>query len=185
MWQKRCLVVAPVLAFVMMTTAAQLWRQLEQSDLPTPTATPITLIVMRVCAQAPSNGRVHPGDYGRNSAQYTGPIFRPGRVQLQRDQHLPEHLCSPQPGSLTTRSSPATGWASTPPVRSRDARASPRLPERCKPASADWSRPIAIAVQPMSAVATFMRIQRRGAGKISTGLSTMRRRRFDTTGAGR
>jgi hypothetical protein len=55
MWQKRCLVVAPVLAFVM-TTLLLSCGSSSTSPTPVATATPITLIVMRVCAQAPSTG---------------------------------------------------------------------------------------------------------------------------------
>jgi hypothetical protein len=55
MWQKRCLVVAPVLAFVMMTLLLSCGGS-SSNPTPTPTATPITLIAVRVCAQFPSNG---------------------------------------------------------------------------------------------------------------------------------
>jgi hypothetical protein len=55
MWQKRCLVVAPVLAYVM-TTLLLSCGSSSSTPVPSPTATPITLIAMRVCAQAPSNG---------------------------------------------------------------------------------------------------------------------------------
>jgi hypothetical protein len=55
MWQKRCLVLAPVLAFVMMTLLLSCGGS-SSTATPSPTATPITLIAMRVCAQAPSNG---------------------------------------------------------------------------------------------------------------------------------
>jgi hypothetical protein len=54
MWQKKCLVVAPVLAFVMTTLLLSCGGSTSTSA-PAPTSTPITLIVMRVCAQAPSN----------------------------------------------------------------------------------------------------------------------------------
>ena len=60
MWQKRCLVVAPVLAYVIvmvvMTTLLPSCGSSSTTATPVPTATPITLIVMRICAQAPSNG---------------------------------------------------------------------------------------------------------------------------------
>jgi hypothetical protein len=55
MWQKRCLVIAPVLAFVMTTLLLSCGGS-TSNPLPASTATPITLIVMRVCAQAPSTG---------------------------------------------------------------------------------------------------------------------------------
>lgn len=55
MWQKRCLVVAPVLAFVMTTLLLSCGGSSSNSTAAA-TATPITLIVMRVCAQPPSNG---------------------------------------------------------------------------------------------------------------------------------
>ena len=60
MWQKRCLVVAPVLAYVIvmvvMTTLLPSCGSSSTTATPVPTATPITLIVMRICAQAPFNG---------------------------------------------------------------------------------------------------------------------------------
>jgi hypothetical protein len=60
MWQKRCLVVAPVLAYVIvmvvMTTLLPSCGSSSTTATPVPTATPITLIVMRICAQDPSNG---------------------------------------------------------------------------------------------------------------------------------
>src|SRR5512146_552322 len=55
MWQKRCLIVAPVLAFVMTTLLLSCGGS-SNNTAPVPTSTPITLIVMRVCAQAPSTG---------------------------------------------------------------------------------------------------------------------------------
>lgn len=55
MWQKKCLVLAPVLAFVMTTLLLSCGGS-SSTATPSPTATPITLIEMRVCAQAPSNG---------------------------------------------------------------------------------------------------------------------------------
>lgn len=55
MWQKRCLVVAPVLAFVMTTLLLSCGGS-SSTALPSPTATPITLIQLRICEQAPSNG---------------------------------------------------------------------------------------------------------------------------------
>jgi hypothetical protein len=55
MWQKRCLVVAPVLAFVMTTLLLSCGGSSNNST-PIATDTPITLIVMRVCAQPPSTG---------------------------------------------------------------------------------------------------------------------------------
>ncbi len=55
MWQKRCLIVGPVLAFVMTTLLLSCGGG-SSSSAPSPTVTPITLIVMRVCAQAPSTG---------------------------------------------------------------------------------------------------------------------------------
>jgi len=56
MWQRRCLVVAPVLAFVMTTLLMSCGNNSSSNSAPAPTSTPITLIVMRVCAQAPSTG---------------------------------------------------------------------------------------------------------------------------------
>jgi len=60
MWQKRCLVVAPILAYVIvmivMTTLLPSCGSSSTTATPVPTATPITLIVMRICAQAPSTG---------------------------------------------------------------------------------------------------------------------------------
>jgi hypothetical protein len=53
MWQKRCLVVAPVLAFVMTTLLLSCGSN-SSSSAPVATATPITLIVMRICGQPPS-----------------------------------------------------------------------------------------------------------------------------------
>ena len=55
MWRKRCLVIAPVLAFVMTTLLLSCGGSTSRTA-PVPTSTPITLIVIRVCAQAPSNG---------------------------------------------------------------------------------------------------------------------------------
>jgi hypothetical protein len=54
MWRKRCLVIAPVLAFVMTTLLLSCGGSTSRTA-PVPTSTPITLIVVRVCAQAPSN----------------------------------------------------------------------------------------------------------------------------------
>lgn len=53
MWQKRCLVVAPVLAFVMTALLLSCGNN-SSNSAPAPTSTPITLVVMRVCAQPPS-----------------------------------------------------------------------------------------------------------------------------------
>ena len=53
MWQKRCLIVAPVLAFVMMTLLLSCGGSSSNST-PAPTSTPITLIGIKICAQAPS-----------------------------------------------------------------------------------------------------------------------------------
>ena len=55
MWRKRCLVIAPVLAFVMTTLLLSCGGG-TSTTAPVPTSTPITLIVIRVCAQAPSTG---------------------------------------------------------------------------------------------------------------------------------
>jgi len=54
MWRKRCLVIAPVLAFVMTTLLLSCGGSTSRTA-PVPTSTPITLIVIRVCALAPSN----------------------------------------------------------------------------------------------------------------------------------
>jgi hypothetical protein len=60
MWQKRCLIVAPALAYVivtiLMTTLLPSCGSSSTTATPAPTATPITLILIRVCAEAPSNG---------------------------------------------------------------------------------------------------------------------------------
>jgi hypothetical protein len=60
MWQKKCLVVAPVLAYVIvmlvMTTLLPSCGSSSSSATPVPTSTPITLIEIRVCAEAPSTG---------------------------------------------------------------------------------------------------------------------------------
>ena len=55
MWRKRCLVIAPVLAFVMTTLLLSCGGG-TSTTAPVPTSTPITLIVIRICAQAPSTG---------------------------------------------------------------------------------------------------------------------------------
>ncbi|MGH9353683.1 MAG: hypothetical protein ACRD2G_16240, partial [Terriglobia bacterium] len=55
MWQKRCLIIAPMLAFVMTTLLLSCGGS-TSNPVPVSTSTPITLIVMRVCAQAPSTG---------------------------------------------------------------------------------------------------------------------------------
>ena len=55
MWRTRCLVIAPVLAFVMTTLLLSCGGG-TSTTAPVPTSTPITLIVIRVCAQAPSTG---------------------------------------------------------------------------------------------------------------------------------
>jgi hypothetical protein len=53
MWTKRCLVIAPVLAFVM--TAFLLSCGGSSNNVaPIPTTTPITLIAIRICSQLPS-----------------------------------------------------------------------------------------------------------------------------------
>jgi hypothetical protein len=59
MWQKRCLIVAPVLAFVMTTLLLSCGGS-SSSSAPIATATPITLIVMRVCAEPPSTAAACP-----------------------------------------------------------------------------------------------------------------------------
>ncbi len=57
MWQKRCLIVGSVLAYVfIMTTLLPSCGSSSSTSTPSPTATPITLIEMRVCAESPSNG---------------------------------------------------------------------------------------------------------------------------------
>lgn len=53
MWQKRCLVIVPVLAFVM-TTLLLSCGSSSNPSAPAPTSTPITLVLMRICAQPPS-----------------------------------------------------------------------------------------------------------------------------------
>jgi hypothetical protein len=53
MWQKRCLVIAPVLAFVMTALLLSCGSSSNPST-PIATATPITLVLMRICAQTPS-----------------------------------------------------------------------------------------------------------------------------------
>ena len=55
MWRTRCLVIAPVLAFVMTTLLLSCGGG-TSTTAPVPTSTPITLIVIRICAQAPSTG---------------------------------------------------------------------------------------------------------------------------------
>jgi len=55
MWQKKCLIVVPVLAFVLTTLLLSCGGS-SSTTAASPTATPITLIAIRVCAQAPSNG---------------------------------------------------------------------------------------------------------------------------------
>ncbi|HVB79605.1 MAG TPA: hypothetical protein VNE82_06605 [Candidatus Binataceae bacterium] len=50
------MVIAPALAFVMTTLLLSCGGSSTSNSLPAPTATPITLIVMRVCAQPPSTG---------------------------------------------------------------------------------------------------------------------------------
>ena len=52
--QKRCLVVLPVLVFVMTTLLLSCGGS-STNTLPAPTSTPITLIVMRICATPPSD----------------------------------------------------------------------------------------------------------------------------------
>ena len=59
MWQKRCLVVAPVLAFVMTTLLLSCGGS-STTTPPAPTATPITLIAIRICGQAPSSAPCTP-----------------------------------------------------------------------------------------------------------------------------
>jgi len=58
MWQKRCLVVAPVLAYVIvmivMTTLLPSCGSSSTTATPAPTATPITLIEIRICTAPPS-----------------------------------------------------------------------------------------------------------------------------------
>ena len=57
MWQKRCLIIGSVLAYVfVMTALLPSCGSSSSTATPSPTATPITLIEMRVCAEAPSNG---------------------------------------------------------------------------------------------------------------------------------
>jgi hypothetical protein len=55
MWQKRCLVVAPFLAFVITTLLLSCGGG-SSNSAPVATSTPITIIAVRVCAQAPSTG---------------------------------------------------------------------------------------------------------------------------------
>jgi len=57
MWQRRLLIIVPVLGYVMlMTTLLPSCGSSSSTSSPVATSTPITLIVMRVCAQAPSTG---------------------------------------------------------------------------------------------------------------------------------
>ncbi len=56
MWWKRCLVIAPALIFVMTALLLSCGGGSSGPGLPVPTSTPITLIAIRVCLQAPSNG---------------------------------------------------------------------------------------------------------------------------------
>ncbi len=57
MWQKRCLIIGAVFAYVIvMTTLLPSCGSSSSTITASPTATPITLIVMRVCAEAPSSG---------------------------------------------------------------------------------------------------------------------------------
>ena len=53
MWRTRCLVIAPVLAFVMTTLLLSCGGG-TSTTAPIPTTTPITLIAVRICTQAPS-----------------------------------------------------------------------------------------------------------------------------------
>ena len=53
MWQKKCLVVAPVLAFVVTTLLLSCGGS-SSTVSPSPTSTPITLVGIRICTQAPS-----------------------------------------------------------------------------------------------------------------------------------
>lgn len=55
MWQKRCLVVAPFLAFVITTLLLSCGGG-SSNSAPIATATPITIIAVRVCTEAPSTG---------------------------------------------------------------------------------------------------------------------------------
>ena len=56
MWQKRCLIVAPVVAYLafMCISVLSCGSSGSGSASPAPTATPITLISMRICSAAPS-----------------------------------------------------------------------------------------------------------------------------------
>jgi hypothetical protein len=45
-----------------------------------------------LCSGSIKWGRLHAGDYGRNSSQHAGRVLRPRPVQLQRGQHLQQHL---------------------------------------------------------------------------------------------
>ena len=57
MWQKRCLIIGSVLAYVfIMTTLLPSCGSSSSTSTPSPTSTPITLIGIRICAAAPSNG---------------------------------------------------------------------------------------------------------------------------------
>jgi hypothetical protein len=53
MWRTRCLVIAPVLAFVMTTLLLSCGGG-TSTTAPIPTTTPITLIAVRICTQPPS-----------------------------------------------------------------------------------------------------------------------------------
>ncbi len=55
MWQKRCLIIAPVLAYVaFMCASLPSCGSSTSTASPFPTSTPITLISMRICSTAPS-----------------------------------------------------------------------------------------------------------------------------------
>ena len=59
MWTKRCLVIAPVLAFVMTAFLLSCGGS-SNNAAPVPTDTPITLIAIRICGQLPSSAPCTP-----------------------------------------------------------------------------------------------------------------------------
>lgn len=74
-------------------TAAQLWRQLEQSDSDSNGHSDNPDSGAGLRAVPLKRGCVHTGNYGRDSSEHDGlPVLGPRRIQLQRHQHLPGHL---------------------------------------------------------------------------------------------
>lgn len=59
MWRKRCLVIVPVLGFIMAALLLSCGSS-STTTTPVPTSTPVTLVVLRICSKQPPTGTACP-----------------------------------------------------------------------------------------------------------------------------